>query len=53
MYPDSGNVYDSLAEAYATKGDKDLAVKNYARSLERDPGNTDAVERLAELMKKK
>ncbi|MEW6336035.1 MAG: serine hydrolase [Acidobacteriota bacterium] len=53
IYPDSGNVYDSLAEAYATKGDKDLAVKNYARSLERDPGNANAVERLAELMKKK
>jgi tetratricopeptide (TPR) repeat protein len=32
-HPQSWNVYDSLAEAYATKGDKPAAVENYARAL--------------------
>jgi CubicO group peptidase (beta-lactamase class C family) len=51
MFPASGNVYDSLAEAYMTAGDKTLAVKNYAKSLELDPTNRNAVEKLAELLK--
>jgi tetratricopeptide (TPR) repeat protein len=32
-HPQSWNVYDSLAEAYATKGDKPAAVENYTRAL--------------------
>jgi tetratricopeptide (TPR) repeat protein len=48
-YPDSWNVYDSLAEAYATAGQNALAIKNYRRSLELNPGNTNAVERLKAL----
>jgi tetratricopeptide (TPR) repeat protein len=32
-YPKSWNTYDSLAEAYATKGDKKLAVENYSKAL--------------------
>jgi len=38
-HPDSWNVYDSLAEAYAVKGDKKLAITNYrkAASLTTDP----------------
>lgn len=32
-HPQSWNVYDSLAEAYATKGDKAAAVENYTRAL--------------------
>jgi Tfp pilus assembly protein PilF len=36
-YPKSGNVYDSLAEAYEKSGQKDLAVANYRKSLEIDP----------------
>lgn len=31
-HPDSWNVYDSLAEAYARKGDKRLAIANYERA---------------------
>ncbi len=36
-HPASWNVYDSLAEAYATKGDKKLAVENYSRALSMAP----------------
>ena len=32
-HPQSWNVYDSLAEALATKGDKPAAVENYTRAL--------------------
>jgi len=41
-YPDSWNVYDSLGEAYLKDGQTDLAVKNYRKSLELNPGNTNA-----------
>ncbi len=36
-YPASWNTYDSLAEAYATKGDKKLALETYARALSMAP----------------
>jgi imidazolonepropionase-like amidohydrolase len=49
VYPQSYNTYDSLAEAYMDDGDKDLAIKNYQRSLQLDPGNTNAVEKLKKL----
>jgi predicted negative regulator of RcsB-dependent stress response len=32
-HPQSWNAYDSLAEAYATKGDKPAALENYAKAL--------------------
>jgi hypothetical protein len=32
-YPRSWNAYDSLGEAYATKGDKKLAIENYSKAL--------------------
>src|SRR5262249_2282347 len=32
-YPQSGNAYDSLAEAYMLNGDKQLAIANYQKSL--------------------
>ena len=49
LYPSSANVYDSVAEAYAANGHPDLAIKNYRRSLELDPGNTNAVQQLKKL----
>jgi CubicO group peptidase (beta-lactamase class C family) len=52
-YPADGNGYDSLAEAYVAKGEKVLAIKNYAKSLELDPTNTNAVEKLNQLIKEK
>lgn len=36
-YPNSANVYDSLAEAYLAQGDKQLAIESYKRALEIDP----------------
>lgn len=51
--PKYANGYDSLAEAYMKNGDKLLAIKNYAKSLEMNPRNTNAVEKLKELMKEK
>ena len=53
MYPKYANGYDSLAEAYLVKGDTDLAIKNYTKSLELNPKNKGAIEKLNELMKKK
>ena len=53
VYPKYANGYDSLAEAYMINGDKTLAIKNYAKSLELNPKNTNAVEKLKELMKEK
>jgi CubicO group peptidase (beta-lactamase class C family)/predicted transcriptional regulator YdeE len=48
-YPQSGNVYDSLGEAYAKTGQKDLAIQNYEKSLQLDPKNQNAVEQLKKL----
>ena len=46
MYPQSYNTYDSLAEAYMDNGSKNLAIQNYRKSLELNPRNTNAVEKL-------
>lgn len=45
-YPASANAYDSLGEAYMENGDKQQAIKNYQKSLELNPDNTNAVEML-------
>ncbi len=49
LYPDSGNVFDSLGEIYAELGNTALAIKNYERSLVLDPGNSNAAEQLKRL----
>ena len=49
LYPQSFNVYDSLGDAYAESGDKELAIKNYRRSLELNPKNDNAVRMLKKL----
>ena len=49
-YPESGNVYDSLAETQVEAGRKEDAIRSYARSLQLDPSNRNAVEQLAKLM---
>lgn len=48
-YPKSWNVYDSLGEAYAMHGDRDLAIANYKKSLELNPQNTNGAEALKRL----
>jgi len=36
-FPNSANAWDSLGEGYATKGDKDNAVKSFKKSLSLNP----------------
>ena len=48
-YPNSANTWDSLAEAYMLSGNKTDAIKNYRKSLELNPGNTNAKQMLIKL----
>lgn len=48
-YPAEFNTYDSLAEAYAASGQKELAILNYKKSLELNPRNTNAADALKRL----
>lgn len=48
-YPSSYSVYDSLAEAYMDNGDRDLAIKNYKKSLKLNPANENAKKMLKQL----
>jgi CubicO group peptidase (beta-lactamase class C family) len=48
-YPQSSNTYDSLGEAYMLDGNKELAIKNYQRSVGLDPKNTNGIETLKKL----
>jgi len=49
QYPQAANPYDSLAEAYLTAGRLELAEIFYRKSLELDPDNRNAVEKLRRL----
>jgi dienelactone hydrolase len=42
LHPESANTYDSLGEVYEIAGNKPLAIRNYQRSLELNPGNDNA-----------
>lgn len=48
-YPQSSNTYDSLGEAYMVDGNKEMAIKNYERSIELNPKNIDGIEKLKKL----
>jgi CubicO group peptidase (beta-lactamase class C family) len=48
-FPQSPYPYDSLGEAYMTAGNTELAIVNYARSLQLDPENMNAVRQLMAL----
>jgi uncharacterized membrane protein len=48
-FPQSGNVYDSLAEAYMDDGNKPQAIANYQKSLQLNPKNGGAVQMLQKL----
>jgi CubicO group peptidase (beta-lactamase class C family) len=41
-FPNSANVFDSLAEANMLLGDREAAIRNYQKSLELDPKNNNA-----------
>jgi dienelactone hydrolase/predicted negative regulator of RcsB-dependent stress response len=46
VFPASSNAYDSLGEAYMKAGQKQLAIDNYKKSLELNPDNDNAKEKL-------
>lgn len=48
-YPQSAQAYDSLAGAYEGIRNKELAIKNYEKSLQLNPQNTNAAEQLKKL----
>jgi glyoxylase-like metal-dependent hydrolase (beta-lactamase superfamily II) len=52
-FPKSWNVYDSLAEAYITKGINELAIKYYKKSIELNPENNNAKDIIKRLEKNK
>jgi Flp pilus assembly protein TadD len=49
LFPESFNAWDSLGEAYMDHGDKELAIKNYSKSLELNPKNFGARDQIAKL----
>lgn len=51
-YPDSFNAFDSLGGAYEALGDKKKAISSYQKSLELNPENAHASERIESLTKK-
>jgi CubicO group peptidase (beta-lactamase class C family) len=50
-YPQRFNTYDSLADAYLNSNERELAIQNYKKSLELNPNNTNATEKLKQLAK--
>ena len=49
QYPGSGNAWDSLGEGYLAAGDEARAIESYEKSLELDPENENAREKLTEI----
>ncbi len=49
QFPESSNVYDSLAEAFLASGRADSAKYYYERAVELDPRNRNAKQKLKEL----
>src|SRR6266404_4429177 len=52
-FPESSNVYDSLGEAYAAAGKKELAIENYEKSVKLNPKNQNGIDRLKKLKDQK
>jgi tetratricopeptide (TPR) repeat protein len=51
IYPNSANLFDSLAEAYLYVGNKEKAIENFDKSLELNSQNQNAIVRLKQLRK--
>ena len=49
LYPNSGNCYDSLGEAFMKNGENDQAIKNYKKAIKLNPNNMNAIEMLEKL----
>jgi len=50
-FPDSPNVWDSLAEAYLAAGDSENARRYYSKSIELNPRNQNTIDMLEKLKK--
>jgi tetratricopeptide (TPR) repeat protein len=48
-FPKSFNAYDSYAEALMTKGDTEMAIANYKKSVELNPNNQNGIDYLKRL----
>jgi len=51
-YPNSFNVYDSLAEAYMNAGRDDEAIAFYEKSLEKNGANQNAIDMIEQIRSK-
>lgn len=51
LFPQSGNAYDSLGEAFLNKGNNELALLNYKKALALDPTNKGAKDIIGKLEK--
>ncbi|MDF7811606.1 serine hydrolase [Hymenobacter sp. YC55] len=51
LFPASGNVFDSLGEAYYKQGNKEKALEKYTQALKLSPGLGSAQKMIAELQK--
>lgn len=49
LFPNSFNLYDSLAEGYLYLGDKEKAIESFEKSLELNSQNQNAINRLKQL----
>jgi CubicO group peptidase (beta-lactamase class C family) len=49
VFPEAFNTWDSLGEAHMTLGNDEEAIRYYQRSLELNPGNTNAEEMIARI----
>ena len=50
-YPESFNVYDSIGDAYAQKGDTQNAISNYKKALQINPDSKETIKKLKEINK--
>lgn len=53
LFPNSGNAWDSLAEAYMQKGEFNIATGFYKKSIELNPDNNYAKEMIEKMAKNK
>ena len=49
LFPDAFNTWDSLAEAYMKKGNNDLAIKYYKKSLKLNANNSNAQDMIGKI----
>jgi len=53
LYPESFNVWDSLAEAYMNNGEIKAAIANYQKSIDMNPQNDNGIKMLQKLKEQK